>query len=107
MVSSFTCIGPQKYSGGALPPQPLGFQPFDLSRNETDTAAVYGLLRFDGGEKTLLGMTYKGNIGAQLVRIENQGSGFFHQNASVFSRNGVVTAIDTSEQTRAGGRDFS
>jgi TonB-dependent receptor len=106
MVSRFDVVGDHNYYGG-LPVQPLGFEPFDLSRNKTDDAAVFGLLRFDGGEKQLFGMTYKGNVGARLVRIENEGAGFFHQNASTFIRNGVVTAIDTSEQTRSGGRDFT
>lgn len=107
MTGRFDLIGDHAYYGGGLPPQPLGFLPFDRSNSKTDTTSLYGLVRFDGGEKELLGMTYKGNIGARVVRIENEGTGFFHQNANVFLRNGAVMAIDTSEQNRAGGRKFT
>jgi iron complex outermembrane recepter protein len=106
LVSRYDVVGDHNYYGG-LPVQPIAFAPFDLSLNKTDTAAAYGLLRFDGGERKLFGIAYKGNVGARLVRIENESSGFFHQNATAFVRDGEVMAIDTSEQTRAGGRNFT
>lgn len=107
MASRYDLLGDHQFYGGGLPPNPVGFLPFDLSRSTLNDGALYGQLRFDGGESKLLGMSYKGNFGTRVVRVDSEGSGFFHQNAGAFIRNGVVNVIDTYENPRSGGRTFT
>ena len=69
------------------------FVPTDTTKSSTVTTAAYLLARFDAGDRKILGMGFKGNIGARAVQFENESAGFFTTNIGPFERNGVTTAI--------------
>jgi TonB-dependent receptor len=70
------------------------FQPWDRTQNSTKTTAAYLLTRFDAGDRKVLGMGFKGNVGVRAVRFENVSSGFFAQNSTnTFERDGTVYTI--------------
>lgn len=69
------------------------FQPWDTTKSSTETVAAYLLTRFDSGERNVLGMQLKGNVGARVVQFENTSEGFYSQNATTFERDGANYAI--------------
>jgi iron complex outermembrane recepter protein len=78
---------------GGSPGDAFIFQPWDTTESSTETVSAYVLTRFDSGEKKVLGMQLKGNVGARVVQFENTSAGFFSQSASTFERDGVNYSI--------------
>jgi TonB-dependent receptor len=69
------------------------FKPWDTTKSSTETVAAYLLTRFDSGERNVLGMQLKGNVGARVVQIENTSEGFFSQDGRTFERDGTNYSI--------------
>lgn len=69
------------------------FQPWDTIKSSTETTAAYVLTRFDSGERNVLGMQLKGNVGARVVQFENSSEGFYSQNAGTFERDGTNYSV--------------
>jgi iron complex outermembrane receptor protein len=92
MVRRFDPVGDHAFYGGG-DNNSFTFLPPDKTESKTKNSAVYLQARFDGGERKFLGMTYKGNVGARAVRIENISSGFFQGSTSAFLREGALTAF--------------
>jgi iron complex outermembrane receptor protein len=78
---------------GGSPGDAFTFQPWDTTKSSTETVAAYALTRFDSGDRKVLGMRFKGNVGARAVQFENLSEGFYSQNGTVFERDGVTYAI--------------
>jgi iron complex outermembrane recepter protein len=78
---------------GGTPGDAFIFKPWDTTKSSTETTAAYLLTRFDSGERNILGMQLKGNVGARVVQFENTSEGFFTQDGKAFQRDGVNYAI--------------
>jgi iron complex outermembrane receptor protein len=78
---------------GGTPGDAFIFNPWDTTKSSTETVAAYLLTRFDSGERNVLGMQLKGNVGARVVQIENTSEGFFSQDGRTFERDGTNYSI--------------
>jgi iron complex outermembrane receptor protein len=78
---------------GGSPADAFTFRPWDAVKSSTETVAAYVLTRFDSGDRNVLGMRLKGNVGARVVQFENTSEGFFSLNGAVFERDGTNYAI--------------
>lgn len=95
-------LGQPTPTGYGNPVLPVAYGPFDFSRNQTITTAAYATLRF-ASDSSILKWPVSGNVGLRVVRVENESSGFFQQNAAQFIRDGVPTAIANVGEERADG----
>jgi TonB-dependent receptor len=94
---------PRSGYGGRGGIRPIGFVlPLDLVSNETKTLAGYALLRFGSIESGI-----SGNVGARVVNIKNEGSGYIQQNASEFMLNGQRVALGAQAIPRGGKTSFT
>ncbi|UIJ47298.1 TonB-dependent receptor [Sphingomonas cannabina] len=94
---------PQTGYGGFAGIRPIGFVlPIDRVDNETKTYAGYALVRF-GSDAIRL----SGNVGARVVHIRNEGSGFVQQNAATFIRNGQTQTLLNVAVPRGGKASFT
>ncbi|MYL99412.1 TonB-dependent receptor [Novosphingobium sp. FGD1] len=85
--------------------RPEGFVlPNDRTDYSTKTLAGYVMANF-GTEWDNSSIT--GNVGARVVNVKNQSSGYFQQNTSSFVRNGVVYTLSNAAQVRSGGAEFT
>jgi iron complex outermembrane recepter protein len=103
-VSRFDPYGDHALYGGT-PGDAFRFIPTDTTESTTTNTAVYALIRFDGGERRLFGMSYGGNVGLRAVRIENTSEGFFRPSGSTFARDGVLTQIGSTAYPLSGGTE--
>lgn len=78
---------------GGSPGDAFTFQPWDTVKSSTETVAAYVLTRFDSGDRNVLGMRLKGNVGARVVQFENTSEGFFSMNGATFERDGTNYTI--------------
>ncbi|MDF0543412.1 TonB-dependent receptor [Sphingobium sp. H39-3-25] len=91
------------YGGGGGIRVPGFILPIDRVDNVTKTIAGYALVRF--GEDRARNIS--GNVGARVVRIRNEGSGFIQQNAAEFIRNGERLALGQQAIPRGGKASFT
>lgn len=85
--------------------RPEGFVlPNDRTDYSTKTLAGYVMANF-GTEWDNSSIT--GNVGARVVNVKNQSSGYFQQNTSSFVRDGVVYTLSNAAQVRSGGAEFT
>jgi iron complex outermembrane recepter protein len=95
MARRFDPVGDHGIYGGT-PTDVYTFRPEDRIDGTTRNTAAYLLTRFDGGERTLLGMTYKGNIGVRIVNVENESEGFTTSPSNTtFVRNGTTYTTES------------
>ncbi|WP_233503543.1 TonB-dependent receptor [Sphingomonas psychrotolerans] len=95
---------PQTGYGGHGGIRPIGFiLPDDRVDNKTVTTAGYALVRFGSTEPGGI----SGNIGARVVHIENEGSGYIRQNPAIFFRNGQVQELVGEAVPRGGKTSFT
>jgi len=80
-----------------------GFLPPDQTDYLTRTLAGYALVRF-GREEWL---DFSGNVGARVVNVRNESSGFFQQNTTTFIRDGVPYILAFREAVRTDGAEFT
>jgi TonB-dependent receptor len=78
---------------GGTPGDAFIFKPWDATKSRTETMAAYLLTRFDSGERNVLGMQLKGNVGARVVQFENTSEGFYSQDTRTFERDGTNYTI--------------
>jgi TonB-dependent receptor len=94
---------PRSGYGGASGIRPIGFVlPGDQVDNETKTLAGYALLRFGSIESGI-----SGNVGARVVNIKNEGSGYIQQNAAEFMLNGQRVGLGAQTLPRGGKASFT
>ena len=99
-----SAAGPSPQTGyGGAGYRPVGFVlPNDQTDYMTETFAGYGLVRF-GREGGLI----SGNVGARIVRLENESTGYFQQTGTTFIRNGQVLELATRAALRSASAAFT
>jgi iron complex outermembrane receptor protein len=94
---------PRSGYGGASGIRRIGFVlPGDQVDNKTKTLAGYALLRFGSIETGI-----SGNVGARVVNIKNEGSGYIQQNAAEFMLNGQRFGLGAQAIPRGGKAEFT
>nr|WP_166180347.1 TonB-dependent receptor [Altererythrobacter segetis] len=89
--------------GGSGYRQPGFVLPDDRTDYLTRTVAGYGLIRF--GQDDGLGLS--GNVGARVVRLRNESTGYYQQNVSTFIRDGQVMQLAEHKAIRSDGDKFT
>jgi len=95
--SAYGPLGQTGYGGLATNPDLVP------NSNDTKTYAGYALVRFGSSE----GRGLSGNVGARVVRIENNAIGFILQNSNTFIRNGQLLTLNTTTTPRDGRANFT
>lgn len=67
-------------TGYGNPVGPQAFTPFDPSRGQTKSTAIYGMVKF-ASDSSIIGWPVSGNLGLRMVKFENSSEGFLRQNA--------------------------
>lgn len=94
---------PRSGYGGGGGIRPIGFVlPGDQVDNKTKTLAGYVLLRFGSIDTGI-----SGNVGARVVNIKNEGSGYIQQNAAEFMLNGQRFGLGAQAIPRGGKAEFT
>jgi len=91
------------YGGGSGIRAPGFMLPVDRVDNETQTIAGYALIRFGSDQ----GFGISGNVGARVLHIRNEGSGFIQQNATEFIWNGERLTLGAQAVPRSGKASFT
>lgn len=88
--------------------QPVAFDAGSLSHQSTDTASIYGMLRF-GDDKGLFGiLPFDGNIGLRVVHDSNSASGAVgYGSTQVLTAAGALETTSPSFVANAGGRTYT
>jgi TonB-dependent receptor len=67
-------------TGYGNPVGPQAFTPYDASRGQTKSTAIYGMVKF-ASDSSIVGWPVSGNFGLRMVKFENSSEGFLRQNA--------------------------
>jgi hypothetical protein len=82
------------YGDGNLT-QGIAFVPGDTAVVDYKDTALYGLVRF---ADELLGIPYKGNVGARLVHTQHESQGYYVQNSGSYE-DPTTGVVQTLQQT--------
>jgi iron complex outermembrane receptor protein len=80
MASRADLLGDHALYGNPLT-HGIEYQPGDRADVKYKDTAIYALVRF-ADDKGILGIPYRGNFGARVVRTEHESKGFYLQNSS-------------------------